>query len=262
MSGPMKHSESERSRQGEPLEQGMNVKRALRTLRPRLHADHPRHLHADYKSTLKRAVTEPLIDIPTTLSEATGPGPLLSARTQPDADLTTNAGTGKPAIGERIIVTGRVLDEAGRAIPDALIEIWQANASGRYTHPRETAFPAPLDPNFRGVGRCVSDEQGVYRFQTIRPGAYPWGNHPNAWRPAHIHVSLFGPVLGTRLVTQLYFPGDPLLALDPIALAVPEHARTRLIATYAHDVTEPNWALGYRWDIVLRGEHATPEEAP
>jgi protocatechuate 3,4-dioxygenase, beta subunit len=238
------------------------VNQAPRPLRPRTHGDHPRHLHADYKSTHKRAVTEPLVSIPTTLSEATGPGPLLSARTQADADLTTNAGTGQPAIGERIIISGRVLDEAARPIPGALLEIWQANASGRYCHPRETAFPAPRDANFRGVGRSVADDHGVYRFQTIRPGAYPWGNHANAWRPAHIHVSLFGPVLGTRLVTQLYFPGDPLLALDPIALAVPEHARARLIASYAHELTEPNWALGYTWDIVLRGPHATPEEMP
>jgi protocatechuate 3,4-dioxygenase beta subunit len=157
-------------------------------------------------------------------------------------------------------VTGKVLDEAGRPVPSALLELWQANASGRYAHPRETTFPAPLDPNFRGVGYCISDDAGVYRFLTIRPGAYPWGNHTNAWRPAHIHVSVLGPSLGTRLVTQLYFPGDPLLALDPIVRAVPEHTRSRLVARYDHEVTQPNWALGYTWDIVLRGPLATPYE--
>jgi protocatechuate 3,4-dioxygenase beta subunit len=177
-----------------------------------------------------------------------------------DADLTTNAGTGGTAIGERIIVTGRVLDENGNGIPGVLIEIWQANACGRYVHWRETAFPAPLDPNFIGVGQCLSGENGVYRFLTIKPGPYPWGNHPNAWRPAHIHFSMMGPSLGSRLVTQMYFEDDGLFPFDPIFNSAPEHARGRMIAHYDHDLTEENWALGWRWDIVLRGNTATPFE--
>jgi protocatechuate 3,4-dioxygenase beta subunit len=177
-----------------------------------------------------------------------------------DADLTTNAGTGGSAIGERIIVTGRVLDETGNGVPGVLLELWQANSSGRYVHWRETAFPAPLDPNFIGVGQCRTNEAGEYRFLTIRPGPYPWGNHPNAWRPAHIHFSLLGTSLGARLVTQMYFANDPLFPFDPIFNSVPEHARERLIASYDHGVTEENWALGWRWDIVLRGAAATPFE--
>lgn len=230
-------------------------------LRPRVAEDHPRHLHAAYKSTIKRAVTQPLVPLSESLSELTGPGPVWAERNPEDADLTTNAGTGKAAIGERILVAGRVLDENGDPVPHTLIEIWQANASGRYAHWRETEFPAPLDPNFLGRGLCLTDESGAYRFTTIRPGPYPWGNHPNAWRPAHIHFSLLGPSLATRLVTQMYFPGDPLLSLDPILEAVPAHARERLISRYDHTLTEPNWALGYRWDIVLRGPAATPEDA-
>jgi protocatechuate 3,4-dioxygenase beta subunit len=151
-----------------------------------------------------------------------------------------------------------VLDEHGRGVPDTVLEIWQSNASGRYAHWRETEFPAPLDPNFVGVGQCLTDVQGGYRFTTIKPGPYPWGNHPNAWRPSHIHFSIMGPSLGMRLVTQMYFPGDPLIPLDPIFNSAPPHARSRLIATYDHEVTETNWALGYRWDIVLRGDRATP----
>jgi protocatechuate 3,4-dioxygenase beta subunit len=200
--------------------------------------------------------------VPLTLSELTGPGPAISAVTPEDADLTRNAGTGGEAIGQRIIVTGRVLDERGVPVPDTLVEVWQANAAGRYVHKRDQ-WPGPLDPNFLGIGRCLTDEQGVYRFLTVRPGAYPWGNHPNAWRPAHIHFSLFGPSVRSRLVTQMYFADDPLHALDPILSSVPtEAARARLIAAYDHDVTEPEWALGWRWDIVLRGAEATPFEAP
>lgn len=224
------------------------------------HADHPPFRYADYKSTVKRGPEEPLIEIAQTLSERTGPGPVYSQIEREDADLTTNAGTGGAAIGERIIVTGQVRDQTGRPLPNVLIELWQANASGRYVHWRETAFPAPLDPNFLGVGQCLTDGDGVYRFQTIKPGAYPWGNHPNAWRPAHIHFSLLGPTLDARLITQMYFPGDPQFALDPIFRAVPEHARERLVSTYDHSVTKENWALGYRWDIVLFGAQATPVE--
>jgi protocatechuate 3,4-dioxygenase beta subunit len=195
-----------------------------------------------------------------TLSETTGPGPVWADISEEDADLTTNAGTGQPAIGERIIVTGHVYDEDGKGMPGVIMEIWQANACGRYVHWRETAFPAPLDPNFIGVGQCITNEAGEYRFQTIKPGPYPWGNHPNAWRPAHIHISILGPSLGSRLVTQMYFENDPLFPYDPIYNSVPEHARHRMIARYDHDVTEENWALGWRWDIVLRGKAATPFE--
>ena len=228
---------------------------------PRAHDDHPPFRYPDYRSTVKRSPDKDMVRIVQTLSEVTGPGPIWSAMADEDADLTTNAGTGGEAIGARTIVTGRVLDEDGNGVPGTLLEIWQANASGRYAHWRETAFPAPLDPNFLGVGQCRTDEDGTYRFLTIRPGPYPWGNHPNAWRPAHIHVSLLGPSLGSRLVTQMYFEGDPLLPLDPIFQAVPEHSRDRLVARYDHDVTTENWATGWRWDIVLRGPKVTPFES-
>src|SRR5690349_7410925 len=220
----------------------------------------PPYLYEAYQSTRRRAPTLPLIDVPLTLSELTGPGPVVSAVTPEDADLTRNAGTGGEALGQRIIVTGRVLDETGAPVPNTLIEVWQANACGRYTH-RNDQLPGPLDPNFLGMGRCLNDAGGVYRFLTIRPGAYPWENHPNAWRPAHIHFSLLGPSWVSRLVTQMYFQGDPLLALDPIFNSVPTGAaRQRLVAAYAHHVTEPGWALGWRWDIVLAGPAATPFE--
>ena len=222
----------------------------------------PPYLYEAYRSTRRRAPSLPLVWVPLTLSELTGPGPAISAVTPEDADLTRNAGSGGEAIGQRIIVTGRVLDERGVPVPGTLVEVWQANAAGRYVHKRDQ-WPGPLDPNFLGIGRCLTDEQGVYRFLTVRPGAYPWGNHPNAWRPAHIHFSLFGPSVRSRLVTQMYFADDPLHALDPILNSVPtEAARARLIAAYDHDVTEPEWALGWRWDIVLRGAEGTPFEAP
>lgn len=230
----------------------------------RPYEDHPPFSYPDYRSTVARSPQKDLVRIVQTLSESTGPGPAWDGGhelTDDDADLTTNAGTGGVAIGQRIIVTGRVLDEEGRGLPGTLIEIWQANASGRYAHWRETDYPAPMDPNFLGVGRCRTGPDGGYRFQTIKPGPYPWGNHPNAWRPAHIHFSLLGPNLGSRLATQMYFPDDPLHPLDPIFLAVPAHARSRLVARYDHGVTQENWATGYRWDIVLRGRLATPTEA-
>lgn len=232
----------------------------LRRYRPRDYTDHPPFSYPDYKSTVRRSPDKDMVSIIQTLSETTGPGPVWSEVSAEDSDLTTNAGTGSPAVGERILITGRVLDEDGQPVPSTLIEIWQTNAAGRYVHWRDTEFPAPLDPNFLGVGRCLTDAAGRYRFTTIRPGAYPWGNHPNAWRPAHIHYSLLGPSLGSRLITQVYFPGDPLLEYDPIFNSVPPHARERLIATYDHEVTEDHWGLGYRWDIVLRGSAATPGE--
>lgn len=221
---------------------------------------HPPYLHEPYKSTVLRSPRKPLVPLPQTLSEITGPV-LGHESLQPgDDDLTRNAGTGTEAMGERIIVTGRVIGEDDRPIPNTLVEVWQANAAGRYHHDRDQ-HDAPLDPNFTGAGRCVTDADGVYKFTTIRPGAYPWGNHHNAWRPVHIHYSLFGPSFLTRLVTQMFFPGDPLIPLDPIFNCTPDkEAANRLIASYDHDVTEPEWALGYRWDIVLRGEKATPME--
>jgi protocatechuate 3,4-dioxygenase beta subunit len=208
-----------------------------------------------YRSTLLRAPKQPLVTLPHWLTEVTGPLLGSERATATDTDLTTGHG-GEP-IGERIIVTGRVLDSDGRAVPDTLIEIWQANAAGRYAH-RVDDHPAPLDPHFGGAGRCMTDSQGRYRFVTIKPGAYPWRNHLNAWRPAHIHFSLFGQAFTQRLITQMYFPGDPLFAQDPIFNSVPDpKARERLIARFDLDVTEPDWALGFHWDIVLRGRDAT-----
>jgi protocatechuate 3,4-dioxygenase beta subunit len=172
-----------------------------------------------------------------------------------DHDLTRQH-AGEP-LGERIIVTGRVLDSGGRPVPDTLVEIWQTNAAGRYIHLRDQ-HPAPLDPNFTGAGRCLTDSAGRYEFVTIKPGAYPWRNHQNAWRPAHIHFSVFGRAFTQRLVTQMYFPGDPLFAYDPIFQSVPdEKARERMVARFDIDTTKPEWALGYQWDIVLG---ATPME--
>ena len=228
-------------------------------LSPRDWGTQPPNLSPEYKSTLLRAPTRPLAALVQTLSEVTGPvyghdsaGPL-------DADLTANARkTGEP-LGERIIVTGRVLDEAGRPVPHTLVEVWQANAAGRYVHIADQ-HDAPLDQNFLGAGRCVTDADGRYSFKTVKPGAYPWGNHFNGWRPAHIHVSLFGPSFVTRLVTQFYFPGDPLLALDPIFNATPAGARDLLVASFSLEHTVPQYALGYTFDIVLRGPKRTPED--
>ena len=183
---------------------------------PRAFEDHPPFRYADYRSTVKRSPDFAPIRIIQTLSETTGPGPAWAELNEDDADLTTNAGTGSPAIGQRSIVTGRVLDEHGTPQPETLVEIWQADANGRYAHWRETEFDAPQDPNFIGVGQCRTDADGVYRFVTIKPAPYPWGNHPNAWRPAHIHFSLMGPALVTRLVTQMYFPDDPLFARESL----------------------------------------------
>ncbi len=193
-----------------------------------------------------------------TLSVMTGPGPALAEILPDDSDLTTNAGTGEEAIGQRIVITGRVLDENGDPVPDVLIDIWQANAAGRYTHELDS-WNAPVDPNFIGRGRCFSDENGVYRFTTIRPGNYPWKVETNEWRPAHIHLSIIGPSLTSRLVTQLYFPDDSLFHLDSIYQSIPEDERERVICRYDHDLTVPDWAMGYRFDIVLRGSQATPQ---
>lgn len=177
-----------------------------------------------------------------------------------ESDLTIHH-PGTP-IGERVVVTGRIVDGSGRPVRRQLVEIWQANAAGRYIHKRDQ-HPAPIDPNFSGVGRCLTDDDGVYRFTTIKPGPYPWRNHHNAWRPSHIHFSLFGTDFTQRMVTQMYFPGDPLFALDPIYQSITDQkARDRLVAAYDHDVTSHEWATGYRWDIVLTGATSTPMETP
>lgn len=220
--------------------------------------DQPSLLHLAYVSTARRAPLQPPILLPHTLSELTGPVFGHHPIGEVDDDLTRQHG-GDP-IGERIIVAGRVIDEDGRPVPQSLIELWQANAAGRYAHAIDD-HPAPLDPNFTGAGRTVTDENGNYRFVTIKPGAYPWRNHTNAWRPAHIHFSLFGPCFITRLVTQMYFPNDPLMRYDPISQSIPsERARQRLISKFDIDLTEPGWALRYRFDFVLRGRDATPFE--
>lgn len=222
-------------------------------------AAHPPYHAPDYKSTRLRSPMRPLIVIPPTLSELTGPVFGHEACRPGDADLTQQH-AGEP-LGERIIVSGRVLGEDGRPVQNTLIEIWQANAAGRYIHVRDQ-HPAPLDPNFTGAGRVVTDDDGHYRFVSIKPGAYPWRNHPNAWRPAHIHLSLFGPSFLSRVVTQMYFPGDPLFPYDPIFNSIPDpRARERLIARFDLETTEPEWALGFQFNIVLRGRDATPVEA-
>lgn len=213
----------------------------------------------DYHSSLSRSPGRPAIPLIQTLSELTGPVYGHGAVQPLDHDLTRNGVTDGAPLGERIIVTGRVLDEDGRAQPDTLIEIWQCNSAGRYIHAADR-HDAPIDPNFFGGGRCVTDERGCYRFITIKPAAYPWGNHPNAWRPAHIHLSLFGPAFVTRLVTQSYFPGDPLLAHDPIYMGTLAPFRDLLVMDYDPEVSEEGFALGYRFDIVLRGRRATPLE--
>ncbi len=196
--------------------------------------------------------------LPQSLTEITGPAYGHEKVGALDHDLTRQF-EGEP-LGERIIVHGRVLDGDGRPVRNSLVEIWQANAAGRYTHQGD-GHPAPLDPNFGGAGRCLTDDEGRYRFVTIKPGAYPWGNHRNAWRPAHIHFSLFGPAFATRLITQMYFPGDPLFGQDPIFNSVRDpEARQRMISAFDLETTEPEWALAYRFDIVLRGRDATPME--
>jgi protocatechuate 3,4-dioxygenase beta subunit len=224
----------------------------------RIPSGDPAYLYPDYRSTPSRAPRNPLLILPQTLSETTGPAFGDGSVEPHDADLTQQH-AGEP-LGERIVVSGRILDDRGRPIRNTLVEIWQANAAGRYAHEIDQ-HPAPLDPNFSGAGRCLTDDDGHYRFVTIKPGAYPWGNHPNAWRPQHIHFSLFGRAFTERLVTQMYFPGDPLLEFDPIFHSVrDEKARRLLISSFDWETTTPDWALGYRFDIVLGGRTATPTE--
>src|SRR5882757_7397145 len=219
-------------------------------------AHHPSRAYASYRSSVLRHPKQPLVEVgdPEAV-ELSGPVFGVTDVTELDADLTRQH-HGEP-LGERITVTGRVTDRAGRPIRGQLVEIWQANASGRYAHQGDQ-HPAPLDPNFTGAGRWLTDDQGRYTFSTIKPGAYPWRNHDNAWRPAHIHFSLFGDEFTQRLVTQMYFPGDPLFAYDPILQSVTDaDARERLVASYDHDLSTPEWSLGYRWNIVLDGPAAT-----
>lgn len=220
---------------------------------------HPPRLFPDYTSTVLRAPAQALIPLKKALRDFNRP---VYGAFQPgdlDNDLTRNAQRNGEPLGERIVVHGRVMDEFGRPIPHTLVEIWQANAAGRYIH-KVDQHAAPLDPNFLGAGRCITDAVGNYKFYTIKPGAYPWGNHPNAWRPNHIHFSLFGRNIASRLVTQMYFPGDPLLQYDPIYHGVPPAGRPLLISQFDLSLTEPNFALGYRFDIVLRGRQETPFE--
>ncbi|HEV2303176.1 MAG TPA: protocatechuate 3,4-dioxygenase subunit beta, partial [Stellaceae bacterium] len=225
--------------------------------RPRADGQPP-YLYPGYKSTEKRSPARPPIALEHTLSEVTGPV-FSGGWAGPDAaDLTQ--GHGGPPLGERMILSGRVLDEDGRPVAGTLVELWQCNAAGRYKHPIDQ-HDAPLDPNFDGLGQVVTGASGEYRVLTIKPGADPWRNTYNAWRPAHIHLGIYGPAFATRLITQMYFPGDPLLAFDPIFQSTPDRAaRERLIADYDPELSEAEWALGYRFDVVLRGRAATPLE--
>jgi protocatechuate 3,4-dioxygenase beta subunit len=219
---------------------------------------HPPLDYPPYRSTALRHPKEPLVYLPQTITEITGPQLGAERVGELDNDLTRQH-EGEP-LGERIIVSGRVLDGDGRPVRNSLIEIWQANAAGRYIH-KNDRHPAPLDPNFSGAGRCLTDDEGRYRFVTIKPGAYPWKNHTNAWRPAHIHLSLFGEAFRSRLITQMYFPGDPLFEHDPIFQSVRDpKAQQRMMSAFDLEVTRPEWALGYRFDIVLEGRNATPME--
>jgi protocatechuate 3,4-dioxygenase beta subunit len=222
---------------------------------PEVQVDYP-----GYRSTRWRAPMRPLVPLPEEFHDLEGPVFGHELIGELDHDLTRQH-AGEP-LGERIVVTGRVLDEDDRPVRGALVEVWQANAAGRYRHEVDR-HPAPLDPNFSGAGRCLTGDDGRWRFVTIKPGSYPWGNHENAWRPQHIHFSVFGRQFTHRLVTQMYFPGDPLLEFDPIAHSVRDpKARELLIARFDLGTTQPEWALGYQWDIVLGrgGSCTTPLE--
>jgi protocatechuate 3,4-dioxygenase beta subunit len=224
----------------------------------RVEEEDPPYVYPDYVATRLRGPKRPLVIVPHTLSELTGPAFGEDAVGELDHDLTRQH-EGEPQ-GQRIVVHGRVVDGDGRPVRKALVEVWQANAAGRYVH-KVDQHPAPLDPNFTGAGRCLTDDDGRYRFVTVKPGAYPWQNHDNAWRPAHIHFSLFGRAFTNRLVTQMYFPDDPLFELDPIFNSIRDaKARERMISSFDLAATEPQWALGFKFDIVLRGPAATPME--
>jgi protocatechuate 3,4-dioxygenase beta subunit len=227
---------------------------------PRDRAAHPPAFYPEYKSTVLRSPRRPLLSLPQTLSEITGPvfGP--NSVDPLDNDLLSNARVDGAPIGERILVHGRVADQDGRPVPETLIEVWQANAGGRYRHVSDR-YLAPLDPNFGGCGRCLTDAEGRYRFMTVKPGPYPWPNRVNDWRPSHIHYSIFGPAFVTRLVTQMYFEGDPLIPLCPILNSVGDRdAVARLVAPLDLTANVPHDYLAYRFDVVLRGRHQTPFE--
>jgi protocatechuate 3,4-dioxygenase beta subunit len=216
----------------------------------------PELTFAAYRSTVRRGPKQPALRVRDALASSAAPRFAASVVKPLDADLTAQGAA--PPLGEKIVVTGRVTDEDGRPVRDSLVEVWQCNSAGRYFHSRDR-HDAPLDPNFHGHGKFMTDGDGRYRFVTIKPGPYPWGNHPKAWRPAHIHVSLFGNVLAQRLVTQMYFAGDPLFAYDPIYQSIPDlAARERLCARLSMDETVGEEMLGYVFDIVLRGRGATP----
>jgi len=219
----------------------------------------PPYLYPPYKSTILRSPTKPLMIVKEALKEMSLPVFGESVIAEFDNDLTKNARKNGEPIGERIKVAGVVMDEYGKPLPNVLVEIWQANSAGRYIHKQEI-HDAPLDPNFLGAGRILTDSHGRYSFYSIKPGAYPWGNHFNAWRPNHIHFSVIGHQFEHRLVTQMYFPGDPLFEFDPIFQSVPAHARELLIAKFKMDWTEPEFALAYEFNIVLNGKSKTPFE--
>ena len=228
------------------------------TLVPRDRSAHPVAYDPDYKTSVPRSPRQALISMESTPTEETGPvfghdmlGPL-------DNNLILNFTNGEsPAVGERIRVHGRLMDELGRPVPGALIEVWQANAGGRYRHIKDTYF-APLDPNFGGFGRCITDRDGCYEFMTIKPGAYPWPNRGNDWRPQHIHFSIFGHAFGQRLISQMYFQGDPLIDLCPIAATIKDRGQLdRLVAPLDVAGSRPLDYLAYRFDLVLRGRRQT-----
>jgi protocatechuate 3,4-dioxygenase, beta subunit len=238
----------------------MNTTDTVETFAPPPPGTHPPLDWPDYRSTILRHPNHDQIRLESgALDRAELNGPLFGEGTVAAADADLTIGPAGEAVGQRIIVTGRLLEAGGRPIAGSLIEIWQANASGRYRHDQDQ-WPGTLDPNFTGFGRCITDAEGSYKFTTIRPGCYPWRNHPNAWRPAHLHFSVFGRSFTQRLITQMYFPDDPLFFQDPMINSVPEQSRPALISRYDHEVTTPEWALGFRWDIVLRGPASTPLE--
>lgn len=219
----------------------------------------PPHLYPEYKSTILRSPTKPLMIVKEYLKDLSLPAFGDSVIGKFDNDLTKNARKNGEPIGERIKVSGKIMDEYGRPLSNVLVEIWQANSAGRYIHKVEI-HDAPLDPNFLGAGRMLTNHEGKYMFYTIKPGAYPWGNHFNAWRPNHIHFSIIGHQIGHRLVTQMYFPGDPLFEFDPIFQSVPKHARELLISKFRMDWTDAEFALAYEFNIVLNGKSETPFE--
>src|SRR5688572_15614901 len=229
------------------------------TLAPRDWASHPAYLYPGYKSTAKRGPTQPLVPLKASMAELRQPVYGHDSIGEFDHDLTRNARRNGEPLGERMILTGQVLDERRRPVRNTLVELWQANAAGRYVH-KVDQHDAPLDPNFLGAGRCLTDSEGRYRFLTIKPGAYPWGNHPNAWRPQHIRLSLFGEHFASRLVTQMYFPGDPLLQYDPRITGTPEKVRSRPIAAFSPDVAGAGYAIGYVCGMVRRGADGRPVE--